>query len=260
VLNNDGFRGQSIIVTAAGSGIGRAIAEAFLAAGAKVHICDVDPSALAGTLAANDGMRGTLTDVGNSSSVEVLFREALAWMETLDVLVNNAGIGGPRGALDEIPCEEWDRTIQVNLSGAFYCVRQAAAVMKKRRSGCILNISTTSARTGLPLRAPYVASKVGLLGLTRNIARELGPYNIRCNAILPGAINNERGRRLMEVSAKERGITVEQAEADRMRYISMRTRVDPSEVAAVALFLASPGGRHVTGQEIGVCGNSEWEP
>jgi NAD(P)-dependent dehydrogenase (short-subunit alcohol dehydrogenase family) len=260
VLNHDGFQGQSVIVTAAGSGIGRAIAEGFLAAGAKVHICDVDPGALAGALAANDGMRGSLADVGNSSSVEALFREALAWMETLDVLVNNAGIGGPRGALDEIPCDEWDRTIQVNLSGAFYCVRQAAAVMKRRRSGCILNISTTSARTGLPLRAPYVASKVGLLGLTRNIARELGPYNIRCNAILPGAINNERGRRLMEVAAKERGISVEQAEADRMRYISMRTRVDPSEVAAVAMFLASAEGRHVTGQEIGVCGNSEWEP
>jgi NAD(P)-dependent dehydrogenase (short-subunit alcohol dehydrogenase family) len=260
VLNNDSLPGQSVIVTAAGSGIGRAIAEGFLAAGAQVHICDVNPDALAGALAANAGMRGTLADVGKPLDVEALFRDALAWMEKLDVLVNNAGIGGPRGAMDEISCDDWDRTVQVNLSGAFYCMRHAAAIMKVRRSGCILSISTTSARTGLPLRAPYVASKVGLLGLTKNAARELGPYNIRCNAILPGAINNERGRRLMEVAAKERGITVEQAEADRLRYISMRTRVDPFEVAAVALFLASAGGRHVTGQEIGVCGNSEWEP
>jgi len=251
--------GQAVLITAAASGIGRAIAEGFLAAGARVHICDVNPELLAGVLAENPSLRGTLADVGNAGDVERVFNDALAWMGRLDVLVNNAGIGGPRATLDQMAVDDWDRTIQVNLSGAFYCIRQAAAVMKRQGGGCIINISTTSARTGLPLRAPYVASKVGLLGLTHNVARELGPHNIRCNAILPGAINNDRGRRLMEVAAKERGVPVEQAEAERLRYISMRCRVEPSEVASAALFLASDGARHITGQEIGVCGNSEWE-
>jgi len=248
-----------VIVTAGASGIGRAIAEHFLASGAKVHICDINQKALDDVLSSNPGMRGSIANVGKPGDVDRLFAEATAWMEGLDVLVNNAGIGGPNAPIDEMEDDDWDLTIQINLNGAFYCAKRAARIMKQQESGCIINISSTSARTGLPNRAPYVVSKVGLEGLTRNLARELGPFGIRCNAVLPGSMENERGRMLLQRTADRDGITVEQARAQRLQYISMRTRIDPSEIADVAVVLTTPTFRHVTGQLFSVCGNVEWE-
>jgi NAD(P)-dependent dehydrogenase (short-subunit alcohol dehydrogenase family) len=252
-------RDLKVLVTAGGAGIGRAVAESFHAAGARVHICDIDGAALADVMAANPGMGGGVCDVAASSAVESLFAEALENLGGLDVLVNNAGVGGPRVELDALSYEDWEAVIAVNLNGMFYCIKHAAAVMKPQGNGCIVNISTSSARTGLPLRSPYVASKCGVDGLTRNVARELGPYNIRCNAILPGIISNARGRNLVDRLARERGQTFEATEAEYLRYVSMRTWIDPQEIANVALFLASPLAPHVSGQLIGVCGNAEWE-
>lgn len=249
---------QRVIVTAAGTGIGRAIAEAFYHDGAQVHICDISETALAQTMAANPHMRSSLTDISKADQIDALFQDACDWMGGIDVLINNAGIGGPKAALDEIEDSDWDQTIQVNLNGAFYCIKRAAKLMKAQKSGCIINISSASARTGLPLRAPYVASKVALQGLTRNVARELGPYNISCNAILPGAIDNERGHMLVARLAKERNQSIEEAEARKLSYISMRRRINPAEIGDTAVFLAN-AGRHISGQEIGVCGYSEWE-
>lgn len=247
------------MVTGAGSGIGRAIAESFGAGGAKVHICDVAAEALEDALGANEGMHGTKADIGDPKQVETVFEEAMAWMGGLDVLVNNAGIGGPRAALEDIDYADWDRTVGVNLNGAFYCIKQATPIMKRQRSGCIINISTSSVRTGLPLRAPYVASKAGLMGLTRNVARELGPYDIRCNAILPGLIDNARGRGLVANLALEQGLTGDEADAEFRKYISMQTWIDMSEIGETAVFLASHAGRHISGQFLAVDGNVEWE-
>jgi NAD(P)-dependent dehydrogenase (short-subunit alcohol dehydrogenase family) len=175
------------------------------------------------------------------------------------VLVNNAGIGGPRAAIEDIDDDGWDRTIAVNLTGMFYCIREAARVMKPQKSGCIINISTGSVRTGLPMRLPYVASKQGVMGMTHNVARELGPFNIRCNAILPGLIDNARGRSLVARAAQEAGKSFEEAEAEMLKYISLRCWIDPLEIADTALFFASHAGRHISGQFLGVCGNIEWE-
>ena len=247
------------MVTAGGSGIGRAIAERFLAAGARVFICDIADEALADIKVKQPSIGSIRADVGDAAQVAVLFSHVNGVLGGLDVLVNNAGIGGPKAALDEIEIREWEATIRVNLSGTFYCTQQAARLMKPQRSGCIINISTASVRTGLPLRAPYVASKAGVQGLTHNTARELGPYNIRCNAILPGAIDNPRGHALVERRARELGVSITEAEAQKLQYVSMRSRVSPEEVGEMCVFLASDGGRHVSGQMIGVCGNSEWE-
>ena len=131
--------------------------------------------------------------------------------------------------------------------------------MKQARSGVIINISTSSVLTGLPLLAPYVASKTGVLGLTRNAARELGPYNIRCNTILPGLIDNARGRALVQQLADERGQSFAEAETEFLRYVSLRTWIDPGEIGDLALFLASDAARHITAQSIAVDGNVEWE-
>ena len=248
-----------VIVTAAGSGIGRAVAERFLAAGARVHICDVARESLAATIAANPGLTGSLADVGVPAEVERMVADAVGHMGGVDVLVNTAGIGGPRAALEDISYEDWNRTIAVNLNGMFYCIKNVAKLMKDQRAGCIVNISTASAKVALPLRSPYVASKVGVLGLTHTVAREYGPWNIRCNAILPGLIDNERGRRILANHAKEKGISFEAAEQNFLEFISLRCWIDPSEVGDLAVFLASHAGRHITGQQIGMDGNVEWE-
>jgi NAD(P)-dependent dehydrogenase (short-subunit alcohol dehydrogenase family) len=250
---------QRVIVTAGGSGIGRAIAERFLAAGAQVHICDIAADTLDDALAALDGVRGSVADVGVPADVEKLVTDATGWMGGVDVLVNNAGIGGPRAAIEDISYEDWDRTITVNLNGMFYCIKNVAPLMKAQKSGCIVNISTASAKVALPMRSPYVASKVGVLGLTHTVAREYGPFGIRCNAILPGLIDNERGRNILANHAKEKGIAFEEAEQDFLEFISLRAWIDPAEVGDLAVFLASPAGRHITGQNIGMDGNVEWE-
>jgi len=250
---------QRVIVTAGGSGIGRATAERFLASGAHVHICDIEPAMLEAALEANPGLSGSVADVGRPADVERMVGDALARLGGCDVLVNNAGIGGPRAAVEDVSYEDWDRTVQVNLNGMFYCIKQVVPGMKAQRSGCIVNISTGSARVGLPMRAPYVASKVGVLGLTYTLARELGPFNIRVNSILPGAIDNPRGRNLVKRYGEERGMSFDEAEAHFLGYISMRTWIDPSEIGDTAVFLASQAGRHISGQHLGVCGNIEWE-
>jgi NAD(P)-dependent dehydrogenase (short-subunit alcohol dehydrogenase family) len=251
--------GQRVLVTAGASGIGRAIADCFLEAGADVLICDVDPTFLAEARSSDHRLRGELCDVADPSQVEKLFEQIAEFWGGLEVLVNNAGIGGPNAPLEEVTYDEWDRSMQVNLSGAFHCIKQAAPMMKAQGSGCIVNISTPSAVVGLPNRGPYVASKAGLLGLTYNVAREYGPFNIRCNAVLPGAVDNPRGRRVLAAVAERAGVPVEEAEAQLLSHISMRTWVQPSEIGEVCVFLASHAGRHITGQRIAVDGNVEWE-
>jgi NAD(P)-dependent dehydrogenase (short-subunit alcohol dehydrogenase family) len=131
--------------------------------------------------------------------------------------------------------------------------------MKAQAAGSIINISTASVRTGLPNRLPYVASKQGVMGLTHNTARELRPFGIRCNAILPGLIDNERGRGLIAERAAALGKTIEAIEKEYLKYVSMRCWIDPAEVGELAVFLASTRARHVSGQYIAVDGHMEWE-
>jgi NAD(P)-dependent dehydrogenase (short-subunit alcohol dehydrogenase family) len=248
-----------VLVTGGGSGIGLAIAARFLADSASVHVADLSPEALSAARIAHPGLTRSQVDVADPVQVDRLFGEALAALGGLDVLVNNCGIAGPAAPLEAISPEDWDRTLRVNLSGMFYCLRLAAPVFKAQRSGCIINIATTSAKTGIPNRLPYVASKAGVLGLSYNAARELGPWNIRCNAILPGLIDNARGRGIVKRLAAERHQTEAEVEADFLAHISLRTWIRPEEVAEAAVFLASDRARHITGQEIAVDGNVEWE-
>jgi len=250
---------KRVIITAAGSGIGRAIAECFQAQGDHVFICDILNTAVTETIAANHNIDGVVADVGRPEEMEYFIKTAVKKMGGVDVLINNAGIGGPRALVEDITYEEWDATIRINLSGMFYCIKQVTPLMKAQRNGCIINISTGSTRTGLPNRLPYVVSKEGVNGMTRTLARELGPFNIRCNAILPGTVQGKRGDKIIADVAQDKGISPQQAKADSLRYISLRTDIAPSEIGDMACFLASEKAKHVSGQLIGVCGNMEWE-
>jgi NAD(P)-dependent dehydrogenase (short-subunit alcohol dehydrogenase family) len=248
-----------VLVTAGGAGIGRAIAEAFLVSGSRVAICDVDAVVLDRKRENRPDLIAECADVSNGEHLDSVFSQIFEKWGGLDVLVNNAGIGGPRAPVEETNEDEWRKCLDVNLTGAFLATKRAIPAMKAQRAGCIINISTSSARTGLPNRGAYVSSKAGLIAFSNNIAREVGSWNIRCNAILPGLIDNDRGRALIEKFARERDLPMHEAEETFLSFVSMRTMIQPSEVAALCSFLASNDARHITGQAIGVDGNMEWE-
>jgi NAD(P)-dependent dehydrogenase (short-subunit alcohol dehydrogenase family) len=146
-----------------------------------------------------------------------------------------------------------------NLDSMFLTIREAVPDMRGNRRGAIVNFSTGSTKTVMPFRAPYVASKAGVEGLTRTLARELGPDNIRINAILPGIIDNERMRGILQRIADQEGRSFEEVERSALKYVSMRTKIQPAEIAEMVLFLCSDAARHITGQLISVDGNVEWE-
>jgi NAD(P)-dependent dehydrogenase (short-subunit alcohol dehydrogenase family) len=252
--------GKRVVVTAGASGIGLAIAQAFQAEGAEVCIADVSSELLTAAAAAHPKIVTHRCDVGEPDQVAALFGQLSArWDGRLDVLVNNAGIAGPVAPIDRIEWQDWERTMRVNVGGMFLCIRHSIPLWQRNGGGAAINISSTSARTGLSQRLPYVVSKAAVHGLTLNVARELGPMNVSCNALLPGIVDNDRGRALIAAAAERDGVTYEQALADNLRFISMRTAIDPDEIAAMCLHLASPAGARISGQLIGVCGNCEWE-
>ena len=249
--------GVVALVTAGASGIGRCIAETFLAQGASVHVCDVDESALAGFLADNPGARGSTTDVSEPNQVDTLFDEIETSWGRLDVLVNNAGVAGPTAPVEGVTVEEWDRTIAIDLSGQFYVTRRAVPLLKRGARGSIINISSNAALFGCPLRSPYTASKWALVGLTKTWAMELGPSNIRVNALCPGSVSGPRIDAVIERDARERGKSVEEVREVYARQSSMRLFVDAQDVANMALFLSSDLGAMISGQAIGVDGHTE---
>lgn len=251
---------QNVIVTGGGDGIGRAICERFLDAGAQVHICDVDPDHLASVTESHERVRGTLADVANPEDVDRIVDDASSWMGPVDVLVNNAGIAGPRAPLEELTDEDWDRVVRVNLYGMFHTMRRLIPAMKARRSGSIVNISTGSVRSVPVQRSVYNVSKAAVEGLTRTMARELGPFNVRVNAVQPGMVDNARMRGVVQRIADQEGRAYEDVEAGFLEFISMRSKIAPGEIADMVLFLASDEAAHVTGQIIAVDGHLEWEP
>ncbi len=251
--------GLRVVVTAGAGGAGLGIAECFAAGGARLAVCDVDPAALTAVRAAHPDWLAVAADVSDAAAVDRFFDETLETLGGVDVLINNAGIAGPTAEPEEIDPEAWDRTLAVNLRGPFLCARRAIGPMKAAGGGSIVNVSSTSARTGLPRRLPYVVSKAGVMSLTKNLARELGPYGIRVNSILPGAIRGARIRQVIEKKAPALGITPAEYERRMLRYISMGVMVDPEDLGAMAMFLASSAGRYVSGQQIGVCGDAEYE-
>jgi NAD(P)-dependent dehydrogenase (short-subunit alcohol dehydrogenase family) len=246
-----------VLVTAAASGIGRSIAEAFLADGCKIHICDLDPAAIDDCLASNPGLSATLADVSNPKMVEKVFEDVINNLGGLDVLINNAGIAGPVAPVQDIEPSDWEQTIAVNLNSHFYCARKAVPLLQDSGGGSIIMIASTAAFFGCPLRSPYAASKWGLIGLTKTLAMELGPFKIRVNAICPGSVEGERIDRVMKQDAKTQNKTFEEIRESYLAQNSMHTFVEAKDVANMVLFLTSRTGAKISGQAIGLDGNTE---
>ena len=257
---NLGIRGLRVLVTAGGGGIGLEIARAFAAEGARVHVCDVDKAALRKLAKSDPKITRSVCDVSDRKQVAKLFREALAALKSLDVLVNNAGIAGPTGKVDEIAPEEWDRCLAIDITGQFNCTRLAVPHLRKSKNASIVNLSSAAGRLGFPLRTPYAAAKWGVVGFTKSLAAELGPDGIRVNAIQPGIVKGERIDRVMANKARARGISVEEMTREALSVVSMRTMVTPQEIADQIVFICSERGRTISGQAISICGDTQMLP
>jgi len=256
-FENASISDHAVLVTAGAGGIGRTIAERFLSHGCAVHVCDIDQAAIDRFLADNPGASASRTDVSDVDQVAALFDDLSRRYGRLDVLINNAGIAGPTANFEDITPEDWDRTIAVNLSGQFYVTRFAVPMMKQAGSGTIVNISSSAALFGCPMRAPYTASKWAIIGLTKTLAMELGPWGIRVNAICPGSVEGERIARVIERDAKKRGITAQEIRNAYYRQTSLRRFVTADEVANMAVFLASELSSSISGQAMSVDGHTE---
>ncbi len=246
-----------VLVTAGASGIGRAIADLLIAHGAQVHICDVSDEFLADYRAAHPGDSVTKADVSSEADVARLFADAKASLGGLDALINNAGIAGPTGGVEDIRPEDWRRTIDICLTGQFLCAHFAVPMLKAAGGGSIVNLSSAAGRFGYAFRTPYSAAKFGVIGFTQSLAKELGPANIRVNAILPGIVEGPRMTGVIAARAKQTGVSYEDMEKTYLERVSMRRMVTASDVAATIAYLLSPAGRNVSGQSIGVDANVE---
>lgn len=232
------------VVTGGARGIGLAIAEALAEGGARVAVLDVDGE---GSRRAAEGLpggghAGYGGDVSRGDEVAAVFREVEAHLGPISILVNNAGITRDNLLL-RMSEEEWDQVLAVNLKGAFNATRAVARGMMKRREGVIVNIASVIGLMGNAGQANYAASKAGLLGFTKSVARELAPRGIRCNAVAPGFIR----------TAMTEGLNTDVVEGLKAR-IPLGTLGEPDDVARVVRFLAGPGAVYITGQVIAVDG------
>jgi NAD(P)-dependent dehydrogenase (short-subunit alcohol dehydrogenase family) len=250
-------KGQRVIVTAGASGIGRAISDLLLACGARLHICDVSDEFLNGFRAAHPGAGATKADVASEADVERLFAEARASLGGLDALVNNAGVAGPTGGVEEIAPADWRRTLDVCLTGQFLCAHHATPLLKAAGGGSIVNMSSSAGRHGYAFRTPYSAAKFGVIGFTQSLAKELGPSNIRVNAILPGIVEGPRMTGVIESRARQTNVGYAEMERVYLERVSLRRMVTADDVAATVAYLLSAAGRNISGQSLGVDGNVE---
>ena len=226
-----GIKGLRVLVTAGANGIGREVARAFVEEGAKVHICDVDREAIAELARTDPTITSSSCDVADRKQVADLFATAVDRLGGLDVLVNNAGIAGPTGRVEEINPEDWDRCIEVCLTSQFNCARLAVPHLKNSTNASIINLASVAGRFGFALRTPYAAAKWGVEG--------------------------DRIRRVLEAKAQSRGISFREIEQQASSYTSLKTFVTPRQLADQMLLLASPRGKTISGQALSICGDMQ---
>ncbi len=242
-----------ILITAGAGGIGRAMGEAFAAAGARVWVTDIDGDALA---ACPEAWRKTCLDVTDEPAMTTMFAEIEAEWGGLDTLCANAGIAGPTALVEDIALADWRTCVSVNLDGAFLAAKYAAPMMKRQGAGAMLLTSSTAGYYGYPRRAPYAAAKWAVIGLMKTLAMELGPHGIRTNALCPGAVEGPRMDAVMDREAAAKGLTRQEIHDAYASGTSMRTWVTGNDIANMAVFLASPEARFVSGQVISVDGHT----
>jgi NAD(P)-dependent dehydrogenase (short-subunit alcohol dehydrogenase family) len=252
------LKDKVVLVTGAGAGIGEAIALAMAAEGATVAAADIDEQAAQRTARkAGEGGNRTLAiqaDCGDVASIDAMVARTVQEFGRLDVIVNNAGVTRAAYIMDLTEADV-DRILRVNAKGVFFCLQRAAKVMIDQGGGCIINIASIAGR-GFPdtSNAIYAASKGAVISLTKTASQQLGRHNINVNAICPGVVLTDLFNKIVTDRAKERGRTKEEIQGEIEKRIPIRRANTPADIAAMAVFLASPGARNITGQSYNVDG------
>lgn len=241
---------QKVLITAAASGIGLEIARAFSAAGGKVFITDINTQALEAVKKEMPGLMTKACDNSKRADIEAMVPAAVEALGGLDVLVNNAGISGPTAPVEDIDPDKWEAVMAVDLTGTFNVTRLAIPHLKKSAAGSILIMSSLGGRFGYSNRSPYCVAKWGLIGFAKTLAIELGDHNIRANAIAPGAVGGQRIENVLAGRAKAEGESVDEERASMLGIQSLKRFVDPKDIAALCVFLASDAGKSISGQVI----------
>jgi NAD(P)-dependent dehydrogenase (short-subunit alcohol dehydrogenase family) len=247
---------QRVLVTAGAAGIGREIAKAFAAGGAKVFVCDIDSKALETLKAETPELITGVCDVAKRDDVERMVHDAVTALGGLDVLVNNAGISGPTEPVEQFDPDKWEAVIQVNLTGTFNVTRLAIPHLKQSPAGSIIIMSSVGGRYGYANRAAYCVTKWGLIGFAKTLAIELGSFNVRANAIAPGAVEGARIHRVIQGRADVAHESFADAEKEALATQSLKRFVDPKDIAALAVFLASDAGKSISGQVLPIDNDS----
>lgn len=252
--NAPSLTGKRVLVTAGADGIGLAITKAFVAAGARVFVCDVQPASLERLKVELPEVGGCVADVSKEADVAALFEALDGELGGLDVLVNNAGIAGPTGGVETLSLADWERTLAVNITGQFLCARLAVPRLRKGNKPSILNLSSAAGHLGMPGRSPYSASKWAVIGFTKTLALELGADGIRVNAILPGAVDGPRIRAVIAAKAQTLGKPLDEVTRDYTSQAALGRMVSAEDIANMALFAASDLAANVTGQKLVIDG------
>ena len=252
------LKDQIAVVTGAGQGIGAVSAKTLAEAGAIVVAVDIDRALaenVAQSLASHQHRTLAIAaDVGSVPDIQRMVDRTIADYGRIDILVNNAGVTR-RADIMDITEADWDRIHRVNAKGVFFCLQAVARTMIPRRSGRIINIASIAGKGYVNTsNAAYAASKGAVISLTKTAAQQLGKHNINVNAICPGVTRTALSDANLRVRAEQEGLTLDAMERRRAEVIPLQRANDPEDIAAMVLFLASPGARNITGQSYNVDG------
>lgn len=248
---------RKVFISAGGSGIGRCIAEAFLKQGDLVFVCDIDKSCLQQFKQDYPQAHTHECDLAQIESIQPMFDFAIQQLGGLDILVNNAGISGPTLSAEALSFTDWTTVLNLNLNSAFLLTKLAIPYLKQSAAGVIINLSSIAGRMGYPFRLAYSTSKWGMIGFTKTLAMELGAFDIRVNAVLPGAVDGNRVQRVLQARADTSGISLTEITQKALENQSIKHFVNPNHIADLCVFLASESGSSISGQILPIDGDKQ---
>jgi len=251
---------KHIIISAAASGIGWSIAQSCMKHGATVYITDKNKKEL-DKISKNKLYKKQFflekVDSSNYKEVQNYFKKLKTKINKIDGLINNIGVAGPTGRLENLTVKDWKKTIDININSHFYYTKNSIPFLKKNKKGSIINLSSTAGLFGFPLRSSYASSKWAVIGMTKTLAMELGEYKIRVNAICPGAVEGDRMKKVIKAKAKTLGLKEEYLKKDYESMVSLRNFVSKEDISSMAVFLLSDESKNISGQNMIVDGNTE---